>query len=511
MQKNAVFAGILLTLLGMVSISSHPILDEGSYLWIAKRFSFVKPYDWPLPFPPFDDAFVFAHPPLLLMWIAILQKLGLSGWFLKMAAGIPLWFLLGYASYRLCLLYSSEPKKSFAMWFSLPIVMMACSRTAMPDLMMCSFATTSMWFYAEGQKEEGSEQQVTKNFFCSAMFLGLASWCKYPALLLFFPLFMTIKNPTKHVLPILIGFLGIWGLGEIFLYLSYGKFHLLEVVIRAIEIPRGPLHNRFVGFALRLLVGAPLLFFGIKRLRWNTGALTVSLFCVLICSWSMWGMSSIQTLLMGFLCLGFFGYHLGILIFDSQKRSTTERKLLQVWVVVVWIGIVATHNYAAPRYWILAMLPMVLLIPPSQIKTSWITLCALWSVSLLWAEHQFANQGFLAAQHVLEEQEKKNNTTPQYFTGEWTFRWTLQEKGWIFAPEMEHQSQQFKEQKICAQPKHSIATECFRYTNQTWSGVSFPLILMDVDNQISYYSETAGFWPIGFSFDQNRPLEEIRY
>ena len=53
MQKNAVFAGILLTLLGMVSISSHPILDEGSYLWIAKRFSFVKPYDWPLPFPPF--------------------------------------------------------------------------------------------------------------------------------------------------------------------------------------------------------------------------------------------------------------------------------------------------------------------------------------------------------------------------------------------------------------------------------------------------------------------------
>ena len=72
-------------------------------------------------------------------------------------------------------------------------------------------------------------------------------------------------------------------------------------------------------------------------------------------------------------------------------------------------------------------------------------------------------------------------------------------------------SKQFKEQKICAQPKHSIATECFRYTNQTWSGASFPLILMDVDNQISYYSETAGFWPIGFSFDQNRPLEEIRY
>ena len=65
--------------------------------------------------------------------------------------------------------------------------------------------------------------------------------------------------------------------------------------------------------------------------------------------------------------------------------------------------------------------------------------------------------------------------------------------------------------KIYAQPKNAIATECFRYTNQTWLGASFPLILMDVDNQKSYYSETAGFWPIGFSFDQNKPLEEIRY
>ena len=65
----------------MVSISSHPILDEGSYLWIAKRFSFAKPYDWPLPFPPFDDAFVFAHPPLVVDVDSNFTKLGLSGWF----------------------------------------------------------------------------------------------------------------------------------------------------------------------------------------------------------------------------------------------------------------------------------------------------------------------------------------------------------------------------------------------------------------------------------------------
>ena len=96
--KHAIFAGLLLVFLGLCSLSSYPMLDEGSYLWIAERFSFLRPYDWPLPFPPFDDAFVFAHPPLLLMWISVLQKMGLSGWILKMVAGTPLWFLLGYSS-----------------------------------------------------------------------------------------------------------------------------------------------------------------------------------------------------------------------------------------------------------------------------------------------------------------------------------------------------------------------------------------------------------------------------
>ena len=99
------------------------------------------------------------------------------------------------------------------------------------------------------------------------------------------------------------------------------------------------------------------------------------------------------------------------------------------------------------------MLPMVLLIPPSQIKTSWIGLCALWSVGLLWAEHQFAHQGFLAAQHVFWRNKKEKKTTPQYFTGEWTFRWTLQEEGWIFAPQMEDQRQQLMNKNLCSAQK----------------------------------------------------------
>ena len=134
---------------------------------------------------------------------------------LKLAAGTPLWFLLGYASYRLCELYSSEPKKSFAMWLSLPIVLMACSRTAMPDLMMCSFATISMWFFAEGQKEEASDQQVTRKTQREISSAVPCSWVWHHGvniqlLLLFFSSFYDHQNPTKHALPILVGF---WGFG----------------------------------------------------------------------------------------------------------------------------------------------------------------------------------------------------------------------------------------------------------------------------------------------------------
>ena len=89
---------------------------------------------------------------------------------------------------------------------------------------------------SEGRKEkhrlidQKRDQTAKRNFFCSAVFLGLAAWCKYPALLLLFPLFMTIKNPIKHALPILVGFLGVWGMGEIFLYLSYGKFQTSKII-----------------------------------------------------------------------------------------------------------------------------------------------------------------------------------------------------------------------------------------------------------------------------------------
>ena len=108
-------------------------------------------------------------------------------------------------------------------------------------------------------------------------------------------------------------------MGEIFLYLSYGKFHLIEVVIRAIEIPRGPLHNRFVGFALRLLVGAPLLFLGVPKIAMEYGSFDGQpVLCFDLCVVYV-GNEQYSNNFDGIFEFGIFGYHIGFLIFDSQE------------------------------------------------------------------------------------------------------------------------------------------------------------------------------------------------
>ena len=58
--------------------ASVPILDEESYLAITQNFDVLRPYHWWRPWPPWyggsePDAFVYAHPPLFLEWVAFWQ------------------------------------------------------------------------------------------------------------------------------------------------------------------------------------------------------------------------------------------------------------------------------------------------------------------------------------------------------------------------------------------------------------------------------------------------------
>ena len=85
--------------------STSRVLDEETYLYIAEQIQPKRPYDWILPWPPYDteDAFVFAHPPLFLWWIWLLTSLvGAGVGASKLMAALPFQVMLGAAAAVLC-------------------------------------------------------------------------------------------------------------------------------------------------------------------------------------------------------------------------------------------------------------------------------------------------------------------------------------------------------------------------------------------------------------------------
>ena len=68
-------------------VSPEPLLlDEETHRYIAKHTSFQRPYDWAMPFPPFQETgFIFAHPPLFHWWLKLVGDsmfaLRCRGWY----------------------------------------------------------------------------------------------------------------------------------------------------------------------------------------------------------------------------------------------------------------------------------------------------------------------------------------------------------------------------------------------------------------------------------------------
>ena len=76
MWQRLALAVAALVLIGFIQSVPFPVLDEETYLYIAEQLQPKRPYDWILPWPPYDteDAFVFAHPPLFLWRIWLLTS-----------------------------------------------------------------------------------------------------------------------------------------------------------------------------------------------------------------------------------------------------------------------------------------------------------------------------------------------------------------------------------------------------------------------------------------------------
>jgi hypothetical protein len=477
--------GLLLAAICLLLSSPLPVLDEESYLWIAGRMDPLRPYDWPMPWPPWDDAFVYAHPPLFLWWVKLGMQTGLEPHGLKILLGLPWLLLLGISMARLSSTAAKRPLNGAMIWLASPLVLMGLSRPLMPDLQVCALGTASMWLYLSGEKRDS-----TTRLLLSGLCLGLAAWTKYPALLLWIPVLLHVSR-WRRLIPLAAGFCAVWVAGELWLYSVYGRPHLLEVLRRAPEIGRGSIGGRSLGILMRMAIAAPFL---LALLRPRRASLAAGAAGAML-AW-VFAPGDLGAPLLLAACIW------AALCSSSLMELLRPGGFLSAWTLVVLAGVAVAHNFSAPRYMLLAAAPMALAVG-DRLTRRGAALMAAFSLCLsLCLVH--AERGYAASADSVARQISASASSPGFYTGEWTFRWRMEAAGWSFgrdsAARTNPASRPFAA-AVNAGPGVSPAEAPKLRVSAGGPG----LRLLDARSSVGWYSETLGFWPLGWS---DAPLEE---
>ena len=399
MKPRFVLAAVLAVLCAVFQFGAVPILDEESYLDIGAQIAGHPwaPYDWWRPWQPWgadhpDNAYLYAHPPGHLWWVALWQALG-GGLATRLAAGVPMAALLGFSAGAL-----SERLGGWlgaAIAATSPILWLSLQTALMPDLGVVALATAAV--AAHVHKRPG----------LAGLALAAACSWKYPALVLLLPLAWLNAKDWRFWA----GFAP-WLALQAFLTVVYGEPHLTHVLATADEIGRGPLGSRALGTLFRLgLAGAPA-WFG-----------PASLFALLAAP-----LAFVPELDQGRLTLLILA-PLGaaaLLRAGLALREGPLARLLGIWILLVVAGVVFGHNYAGGRYLLPAVVPLALLVAThlrGHLRLLALPM-ALLAPLMLHAERAHMDAADEVASTVLRE--------PGRFTGEWTFRHRMQQQGWTF-------------------------------------------------------------------------------
>lgn len=502
-----------------------PVLDEESYLALGAQLDPLRPYDWWRPWPPWGggreaDAYVYAHPPGFLWWAWLwLQGFGAMGapvGLVKAVAGLPWALLLGWSAGRLAERCCQRPLVAAGAWISTPVVVLGLQRGLMPDLPLSALMAYSVvaWLEADAAR---SPEQARPWYLGSAVALALAGWIKYPAALLLLALLVHAwsRQRVRRALPFWLAWSALLVLGEAWLALKYGRLHLYEVLSRAEEIPRGSLDGRLLGVLARLpFVVAALALVG---KRWN----------------STWGVSVLGALLLAgvvppegtsgaarlavaaFATVGLVGLLAaaravaeGVPLGLDEPSSTTRTDglLLGSWALAWVAGVVFAHNFAAPRYLLPAALPLVLLVVrATELRRGgrrWLALVvglqALVALGLTWTERRHATAAVELAEEALARFPEGG-----LYTGEWAFRWRMEEAGWAFF------TGEAREGVVVLAPRnHAPGPLPAGWTRlETLEARdAWPLRVVDGAGGIGFYGETLGLLPLGWSAE---PLETL--
>ncbi len=449
---------IVLTLLSVVAAAllmpAAPVLDEESYLDIAAQMSWARPYDWYRAWQPWgaqvpEDAYVYAHPPLHLWWIKLTGGLR--------AAGLLWAALLGFAAGDLCE-GSRDPWGSAALFMSCPIVLLSLVMTVGIDLPTVALSTACVALWVRDRRV------------LAGIALGLAAAWKYPALLL---LPVLIGHGRRRAVPTLGAFVAVFGAVELYLVVQYGRPHVLEVLLTAGDIGRGPLLSRATGILFRLGT-----FFG--------GA----------SPWALLGLVPALVVeqdhgLGGMLLLALLG-GCGI---ATLVRAARTGGLFGWWALAAIAGVLV-HNYADGRYLLPAVLPLAVVCGglPRRLLLVAAGAQAVLAGLMVHAELAYARE---AAGFAVEADR---------FTGEWSFRHAMRERnGSFWSPE-----ETLQPGTRVAVPTHASpgpVPENWVEIERQESAGGPGLRLVDLERGVGWHADTLGAMPFWFG---GGPHEEVR-
>ena len=486
-------------LLAGLCAASVPVLDEESYLAIAAQLDPARPYDWWRPWPPWHgdreaDAFVYAHPPLFLWWVWAIQQLELPFTVARRLAGVPWAAILGGAVGVIAQQTCRRPGLAALSWLCAPVVVLSLQRGLMPDLMVTALMTATVAGWVRGR------------FVLAGLALGLAIWTKYPALAVVPPLLLdgVLRGRLRRSGMLWLTAAVVFVLGEGWLWSIYGRVHLIEVLTRAGEIPRGAMWGRMLGVLTRLALIGPVLLALLPPGRRLVGLPAVALAGVVFFLARPAAMPQQVGALLVMASMGGFCLMVSLLALRRGWMTSGDGVLLGSWVLCVLGGVVVGHNFAAARYLLPAAAPLILLLV-SSLELRRNGRRAIVALSLVWAllaagltlsEHRYAAAADQLAQQVIAAHPAGQ------FTGEWTFRWRMEQGGWTFntsRPDTGTIVAAVSNGSPGALPEDFVPRAHYRVEGG-------PLRVIAVADRIGLYGETLGPLPLGLS---SAPLEEV--
>lgn len=491
-------------LLVAVAATRPPVLDEEVYLDVAAQLQGHpwRPYDWWRPMQPWGDtpapdAFLFAHPPLHLLWVSLWTAILPWGPALRLAVAAPFAALLGAAAGDLLLRESPRAQRGAWLWLGSPVVWLALQSGLMIDLGVVALSTAAL--AASLRAREAPERGAWE--WAEGALLGLACAWKYPALILVLVLSLDGLRTGRRPWRALLSFGLIFGGVQLALAAAYGAPHLLHVLTHAGEIARGPLLGRALGAVARLGVALSPVLWLVLGLRWRIAVIALAAPLSLVAL----GEGAATPLDRGLMLLWMIGGLSALGVAVGALWRPGRPGLYGAWALAVVIGVIAGHNYAGGRYLLPAILPLAIL-GAEVISRRWMLLGVIpWlalSAAASVAEHR---QAQAAVEVVAQLTASAEGATPGVFTGEWTARWALRGAGWRFVSPgaaLPPGARYAEPQRASPAPRPAglLPVAVFE------SADTFPLRVNDPERAIGLHAETLGASPLGLGAG---PLERL--